>query len=149
MPVDDGDQVHEAPGQRDIADICCPNLIGAVDFQPFEQVRINLMPVTRNAGSGTRIHRLNAHSAHQALNPLAVYPMALAFQVDAHLARAIVRRFQVLLVNQVHKIQILLTLFTRDVVHRRAAQFEQLALAYKADLGMTTLDHRQPALTAY
>jgi|TARA_R100000049_G_scaffold4357_1_gene9899 hypothetical protein len=54
-----------------------------------------------------------------------------------------------LLVNQVHQIQILLTLFTRDVVHRRAAQFEQLALAHNADLGMTMLDHRQPALTAY
>ena len=107
------------------------------------------MPVARNAGSGAWIHRLNAHGAHQALNPLAVYPVALAFQVDTHLTRAIVRRFQMLLVNQIHQIQILLTLFTRDIVHRGAAQFEQLALADKADLGMTSLDHRQPALTAY
>ena len=107
------------------------------------------MPVARNAGSGARVHRLNAHGAHQALHPLAVYPVTLAFQVDAHLARAVVRRFQVLLVDQIHQFQILLTLFTRDVVHRRAAQLEQLALADKADLGMTTLDHRQPLLTAY
>jgi len=107
------------------------------------------VPIARNAGSGAWIHRLNAHGAHQALNPLAVYQVAFAFQVDTHLTRAIVRRFQMLLVNQVHQIQILLTLFTRDVVHRRAAQFEQLALAHNADLGMTMLDHRQPALAAY
>ena len=107
------------------------------------------MPIARNAGSGAWIHRLEAHGAHQALHPLAVYQVAFAFQVDTHFTRAIVRRFQMLLVNQVHQIQILLTLFTRDVVHRRAAQFEQLALADKADLGMTSLDHRQTALTAY
>ena len=149
VPVDNGDQVHEAPGQRNIADICCPHLVWAIDLQALEQVRIHLAPVARNAGSGARIHRLNVHGAHQALNPLAVYPVALAFQVDPHLTGTVVRRFQVLLINQIHQFQILLTLLTGDVVHRRAAQLEQLTLARNADVGMTTLDHRQPLLTAY
>lgn len=48
----------------------------------------------------------------------------------------------ILFVDQAHQVQILLTLLTRDVVHRGAAQAEQFPLAYKADLGMTTLDYR-------
>lgn len=35
------------------------------------------MPVARNAGSGARIHSLNAHGAHQPLHPLPVDPVAL------------------------------------------------------------------------
>ena len=118
VPVDDSDKIHEAPGQRHVAYVSCPNLVRTLDLQALEQVRVHLVPIAWNAGSGARIHRLNAHGAHQPLHPFPVDPVALVLQVDPHLARAIVRRFQVLLINQVHQIQILLTLLTRDVVHR-------------------------------
>lgn len=88
------------------------------------------------------MRRLDAHGAHQVMNPLAVYREVLAFQLDRHLARNVVRRFQVLLINQVHQIKILLTVLTRDEIHRRAAQLEWLALAYTAEFWMTPLDHR-------
>jgi len=32
VPVDNGDQVHEAPDQRDITDVSCSNLVGAINF---------------------------------------------------------------------------------------------------------------------
>jgi len=118
MPVDDSDQVHEASGQRKIRDIGCPNVVRPIDSQPFEQVRVDLVPITRNAGSGARVHGLNAHGTHQPLHPLPVDPAALVLQVNTHLARAIVRRFQMLLINQIHQIQVLLTAFTRDVIRR-------------------------------
>ena len=44
VPVHDGHQVHEAPGQRRIRDIGGPHLVGPVDPAPFEQVGINLCP---------------------------------------------------------------------------------------------------------
>ncbi len=50
--------------------------------------------------------------------PLPVDPVALVLQVNPHFARAIGRCFQVLLVDQIHHIKILLTAFTRDVIHR-------------------------------
>src|SRR3954468_11195746 len=80
VPVHDGDQVDEAPGQRDVGDLplrvaqgpAAPDLVDPVDRQAAQEIRILDVFGRRLAGIGTLVDGHQTHQPHQALNPLAV-----------------------------------------------------------------------------
>jgi len=76
--ADNGHQKHEAPGHRDISDICRPHLVGIVNDQIPEQVGIDFM--------------LRPHQTHQPLNMLPVKAIAQSSQMSGHGARSVKRR---------------------------------------------------------
>ena len=63
-PIDDRDQVHETALHRDIRQVSAPDLIRLRNVHPIQQVGVNLVILRRNACSGRRINRLDAHLAH-------------------------------------------------------------------------------------
>ena len=60
-PVHDGDQGQEATLNRDVGDIGAPDLIGSIDLNPLEQIRVNPMRRVRRAGSRRLIDGFQAH----------------------------------------------------------------------------------------
>ena len=64
-PVDDGGQVDEAARHRDVGDVHGPDLVGAVDRQPAQQVRVDLVPRRWLLGVRLAVERLDAHALHQ------------------------------------------------------------------------------------
>ena len=64
-PVDDGGQVDEAPRHRHVGDVHRPDLVGAVDVMPAQQVRVDLVPRRWLRGVRLAVERLDAHPLHQ------------------------------------------------------------------------------------
>ena len=72
VPVDDSHQIQEALAHRNVRDVP-PHLVGSVNNQALEQVRINPVPLVRPGGSGLGMQRFYPHQAHQPLYPFTVY----------------------------------------------------------------------------
>src|ERR1035437_503523 len=72
-PVHDCYQVHKSPCHGDIGNVRCPDLIGPVNGQPSQQIRVDR--VFRLPSTGTRLgsQRFDPHEEHQATNPVSAY----------------------------------------------------------------------------
>jgi len=62
---------------RTIGDIARPNLVGLINAQAPQKIRIDLMPRVGLRGLGARVYGLNAHQLHQALYPFAILQLSL------------------------------------------------------------------------
>src|SRR3954453_20385406 len=142
MPVHDRHQVDEALGQRDVGDVCTPDLVDAVDRQAAQQVRVLGMLRRRLAGVGALVDGHQSHQPHQALNPLAVHRVPLRGQPRRHAARAVERPRQVLTVDQLHQPEIVRADRSRAAVDRGPADIQQVALPADGQGGMRAVDHR-------
>ena len=91
---------------------------------------------------GLGIDGFNAHQAHQSLNAFAIHRMALPTQVRRHLARAIERRLQILLIHQPHQLQVLPCLLGRRQVEGGAIETNQFTLSPYTQLRMVRLNQR-------
>ena len=89
-PIHDGDQIQEARPHRNIRNIGAPNLVGPLDRDAPQQVRIDLVARRRAAQVRFRIMRFDSQNPHQALHAFAVHP-----QRDRHPATAEERPLQI------------------------------------------------------
>jgi hypothetical protein len=110
-PVHDGDQIEEALSHRQIGDVGAPDLVGPLHPQPTQKIGVGLVPLRGFAGVGFLVEWHQSHEAHQPPDALFVHGMALVLQVPGHLADAVERGVQKLLVDQQHEVE----------VHRRLA----------------------------
>ena len=127
MPIDNGDQVHETLGHRAVCNISRPDLVGPLDAQVPQQVRINFVPLARLTRSPPRIQCRQVHLPHQSLNTLSVDRVAAIFQFVAQAPAAVKRVLQVDLIDESHQRQVLRRDQLGLVVRARAGHIEQLA----------------------
>ena len=64
-PIDYRHQMPVPIGHRHVRDVAAPNLVRAADFQPFQKVRINLMPLARLAQVPLGIDGFDAHQLRE------------------------------------------------------------------------------------
>ena len=103
VPVNDRCQINKAAGQANIRDVCAPDLIDAFDFQPSQQVRINLM-----AGAGLRQSRLlidcfHAQQTQQTRDSFVIDLLTLRLQPGCHAPNTVKRCLRVLLIEPAHQ----------------------------------------------
>ena len=70
VPVDDSDQVHEAPQQRHIGDVCAPDLIDMDNRQVALQIGKALATLGEIVTAAPWVDRLNTHQPHSRLTHL-------------------------------------------------------------------------------
>jgi hypothetical protein len=134
-PVHDGDQVKEPATHRNIRNIGTPDLVGPLDRQAAQQVRVDLVTWRRAAQVRFRIKRFYSQNTHQPLRAFAVHP-----QRDRHPAAAEERAFHIQLVELPHQPQVLGALRSRLVVIGRARQTQQFALLLDGQARMFGID---------
>lgn len=78
MPIDDGHKIAEPFFHRHIRDISSPDLVRPVDGQPFEQIGIDHMLLSWNAGSGFGGYADNPQRPHHGCRFFAASLDALA-----------------------------------------------------------------------
>ena len=71
VPVDNSNQVHEAPQQRHLGDVCAPDLVDMRNRQVAQKIGIALVPFARRTAASPGVDSLNAHQAHQSSRSLA------------------------------------------------------------------------------
>ncbi len=64
MPIDDGDQIYESFRRPQVADVNAPDLIGPIDGQIAQQIRIDFGLFISLTQIGSRIENTNAHFVH-------------------------------------------------------------------------------------
>ena len=77
-PVHDRNQVQKSALNGDIHDVGAPDLIGTVDHEPVQKIRINPVRRMRITGSRRLIDGLQAHQPHQTANAMTPDANALA-----------------------------------------------------------------------
>lgn len=86
-PVDDGDEIDEAPRHRDVRDDCRPDLVGPRHRQLAQQIGIDLMRRLRLGGVWPSVDRLDRHLLHKRRHMQATYIDAVGGkQVAQHTA---------------------------------------------------------------
>lgn len=85
MPIHNYRQISKSVLQADIGYITAPDLVGPVDIQVTEQIRINFVRPVGMARFFSWRYCLKPHLLHQPLNPFAVYFIALSIYIIAHL----------------------------------------------------------------
>ena len=99
------------------------------------------MPLRRLAGIGLLVDWHEAHQPHETSDPFLVHEMVVIPQVPGHLAHAIKRRLQELLIDQEHQIEVHLALAFRFIVKRRPRDRQQLALLADGQGGIGRFNH--------
>ena len=145
VPVHNHHQVEETATHRDVGDVGTPDFPRLVDLHSSEKVGIDPVLGMRRTGIGLLVDGREPHLTHQAANPLPANPMVLTTQRTAHQPRSVPWGLQELLVNEAHKVQILRTLPDRFVIHRGAADAQQLALPDHTEPGMAGNDLPLPS----
>lgn len=100
MPVHDRDQVNEAVPQADVRDVRAPNLIDALDFDPAQQVRINLVAGRARRQTRLLIDGLQIQHAQKPPHPFVIDVLTLLVEPHRHAPNPIKGRAQVLLIQQ-------------------------------------------------
>src|SRR6266567_4502702 len=131
-PVDDGYQVQKPSLQADVGNICAPNLIDAINAQSTQQIRIAHLLFSWLTQSWCRIDRHQTHLSQKSRHTLVVHLIVLITQPGCHFLDAIKRRSRILLVQQTHQQQILLTFWHWLVIIAGACQTNQLTLSCHA-----------------
>ena len=64
-PVDDGGQVDEATRHRNVGDVHGPDLVGSINRQPAQEIRVDLVPWRGLRGARFSVERLDPQALHQ------------------------------------------------------------------------------------
>ena len=72
VPVHDHHQVRKAVRHRHVGQVGTPDLVGPVDRQSPQSIRVDRMPRVRSAGVRLAVQGFDSHDPHQPLHPLAV-----------------------------------------------------------------------------
>jgi len=147
VPVDDRHEIQEPTPHGQIGDVRRPDLIGAIDAQMSQQIRIDLVPLGWLAGIGFLVDRHQAHQPHETPDALLVHRMTVVPQMPGHLPDTVERRLQELFVDLAHQAEVQRRLALRRVVEGRPRDRQQLALPANGQARMTRLDHAPPHFT--
>jgi len=115
------------------------------ESQPSQQVRIDLVLWAWFRGMRPRNRAFQAHNPHEPLDPFAVDRVTIQTQPVCHLPGTKERCFQVLLINDPHQGEVVVSLASGLVVVARARQPNQGTLPGRADFRVAGLN--QHALT--
>src|SRR6201998_883088 len=79
-PVDDRHQIEKPPLNRDVGNVCRPDMVWPLDYQVAQQIREDLVAWRGFCRARFRSQRGDAHLPHQPLHPLAVDLMSFGPQ---------------------------------------------------------------------
>ena len=106
VPVDNGDEIHESPGHRNVGHIGRPNLVGVINRQAIEQVRLHWARRVTTAQLALRIQCRDAHLPHQTLDALAIDgELVEVCQPVSNPSGAVIGLLQVTWVDSLHQHQ--------------------------------------------
>ena len=148
-PVHDRHEVKEAAPHRQVGDVGTPDLAGAIDLQPAQQIGIGLVPLPRLAGVGLLVDRHQAHEPHKAPDALLVHAVPLVLQMPSHLPDPVEGGVEELLVDKLHQAEVLLRLSDRFMIEGRARDRQQAALRTDRQRRMAPLNHPSPHLPVH
>jgi len=134
MPVHDRHQIGKASFEGNVGNINGPNVIGPVDFQVPEQIRIHLMRWILSRQVWLLVDRHHSHLAQQAPQPLRVEQDTLIPQVHAQHLHSPCGILQADPVDDFHQGQIHRILLMGFVVEARSGQAQQFALPPNREL---------------
>ena len=117
-PVHHRNQVKEAAPERDVGDVGAPDMVGALDGEALETVRIDPVFGMGRARLRRPVDRLQPHQAHEAPNPVTADDTPLAAQMTGHLTGPIERMFKEQLVDAPHQRQVGRALAPQPVIER-------------------------------
>src|SRR5512135_310883 len=140
-PVHDGAQVDPAAGHRDVGDVGGPDLVGTLDFELAQQVRVHLVARVLLARVWLAVQRLDAHAPHQRGHVLAADLEALAVEHVAQHPTARKRTLQVEHVDALHQPLVGLRDSAWHVVHVASTDAHQLGLPPDRQR-VVAVDHR-------
>ena len=129
-PVHHRNQIQKAPPHRNAGDVGAPDLVRLVDHLVAQQTGPDLVLRMRNRRLRSPVDRLQPHLPHQPLHLLATDLVAQSPQVPCHLAAALPRRPQELLIDEPHRCQVQRLLIAHLSIVRRPAYRNQFALPY-------------------
>src|SRR6185437_11610017 len=141
--IQDRHQVQKPVRHRQIRQIRGPHLVGPLDRNALQQIRVDGGSAGWNARARPPVQRLDAHLAHQGAHVPPPNPLALAPQLSGNLARPEERCLQVQLIDPAHQLQISRRDRPAPVVRARARQSQQLHLPPYRQLS-APIDHRLP-----
>jgi hypothetical protein len=118
-----------------------PDLVRPLDRHAAQQVRIHRMSRMLPARIGTPVQGLDAHALHERTDMLASDLEASPAQRVAQHPRTHERMLQVQRVNAAHQREIGIRHWPRQVVHRSAADLQQLGLPSDRQF-VVAVDHR-------
>src|SRR5680860_926697 len=140
-PVQHRRQVDKAARHRDVGQIHGPDLIGSLNAQAAQQIRIDLVPGIAATGVGLAVQRLDTELAHERRNVLAADLEVSQPEQIAHHPGAGKRMFQVQPIDASHQRQIRFRRRLRRVIGRGARHLQQLRLPNNGQL-VCRIDHR-------
>jgi len=138
--IHDRHQVEEPFLQRDVGDVCGPDLIHSRDQPEIHQTGISLRWLTRHRGAGLLVDRPSTHAPHEASYPIAADRDPLSGQVVHDPAATAAGILQVEGVDPGHEPQRRFTHRHRPVVERGSGQAQQRTLAADAELRVVVID---------
>ena len=126
-PVHHRNQIQKAPPHRNAGDVGAPDLVRLVDHLVAQQVGPDLVLRMRNRRLRSLVDRLQPHLPHQ---PLAADLVPQPPKMTCHLAAAIPRCLQELLIDQPYQCRVPRGLIYHLPIIRRPAYRNQFALPY-------------------
>ena len=107
-PVHHGEQEYKTPSHRDVGDVGGPDMVGTIDHEASQEIRINWMIWMPPAAVGLPIQRMDGHQPHQPCYALATGMMPFTTEQLHQPPGTEERVFQVQLVHAAHEFQIFL-----------------------------------------
>ena len=104
VQVENGHKVQEPPGHGNIGYVRSPDLVGPIDGQILEQIRINLVSLARFAGPTPWVQGRNTHQVHKTSNLLAVDLAHLSVELIPDPPVSVKGKLQVDLIDPSHQL---------------------------------------------
>ncbi|MEY9491129.1 hypothetical protein ABIF33_000149 [Bradyrhizobium elkanii] len=149
--IDDRREIDEATPHRNVGGVHCPRMVGPLDLQSAQQVRVDLVTRSRLARVRATIDRLDPHALHQRRDVAATGVYALPPQQRSQHTRSREGIIEMQLIEPTHQGKVLGRNWPRFIVDRAASQLQDLRLAHDRKI-MTAVDHRfalsRPALVS-
>jgi len=148
-PVQDGEEIHEAPTHGNVGDIRRPDMVRANDVQTTQEIGVDPMGRMPLSGAGLAIHGGDPYVPHETGHTPPPNGLAVLSEKIAQHPGSGKGILEMQLVNPVHQSQLGISHGRWLIVGRRARHAKQLALPDDRQ-GMSSVDHRfalsKPAL---
>lgn len=132
VPIEHSDQIEPALQQPHIRDVYPPYLIGSIDRQMSQQIRVNAVGGTPFAQVGTGTDACQTHFLHVALHGFAIDD-ELGSQVRGNAARAIEGMRRVELINPVLDCDFFRRRWERLVIQTGPAEPQEVRLRFQRE----------------
>lgn len=123
-----------------VCDVCTPDLPGATDVDLSEQIRIDLMLIAWLRGLGFGVYGLESHFLHQPLHSFVIDWEAQTLEIYRHPGPAVERGLRILLIYQLHQVEVESGFGRRPVIQHGAIHAEQFTLPPDAYHWMSRID---------